>query len=99
MSIYPQHFRPTLRFISELDILLDIVAEADHGQHVSETPDQELSEASPQAGDGPVRGSGAPRRSRPRPIARPPPSGGRPRPLPAPGPPHPNNFPSPPPVN
>src|ERR1700738_4344460 len=84
--------RPALQFISKLDILLDIAVAADSGQHTSETRDQELSEASPQARGGPVRGSGARRRPRPHPIARPTLGGGRARRLPTAGCSQPNDF-------
>ena len=40
-------YRSALRFMSELDILLDIAVEADSGQYTSEARDKELSEASP----------------------------------------------------
>src|SRR6266699_246770 len=63
--------RSALQFTQELDMLLDIAVQADSGRYTSEARDQELSEASPQAGDGPVRGSGARRRPRPHPIAGP----------------------------
>src|SRR6266545_2754061 len=81
-----------LQFMPELDILLDIAVEADSGQYTSETRDQELSEASPQAGDGPVRGSGARRRPRPHPIAGPALGRGRARRLATSGCSQPNNF-------